>query len=75
MRVIVLCASGNFCAGPTSAAAAAPPADPGELYHKAIRLFTAELPVVAAVRGLGGGLGLRMLVRLSGGGAAGAVRR
>jgi len=44
VRAIVLCATGR----------------PGELYREAIRLFAAELPVVAAVQGaaIGGGLGL-----------------
>jgi 2-(1,2-epoxy-1,2-dihydrophenyl)acetyl-CoA isomerase len=74
VRVIVLCASGkHFCAGAdfsagTEDATAGTGATggsgatggPGELYREAIRLFAAELPVVAAVQGaaIGGGLGL-----------------
>jgi 2-(1,2-epoxy-1,2-dihydrophenyl)acetyl-CoA isomerase len=60
VRVIVLCASGkHFCAGADFSGGSAT-GDPGELYREAIRLFTTELPVVAAVHGaaIGGGLGL-----------------
>jgi 2-(1,2-epoxy-1,2-dihydrophenyl)acetyl-CoA isomerase len=59
VRVIVLCASGkHFCAGADFSGG--PTGGPGELYREAIRLFAAELPVVAAVQGaaIGGGLGL-----------------
>ncbi len=61
VRVIVLCASGkHFCAGADFRAGRGAAGSPGELYREAIRLFTAELPVVAAVQGaaIGGGLGL-----------------
>lgn len=60
VRVIVLCASGkHFCAGADFSAGGAT-GRPGELYREAVRLFAAELPVVAAVQGaaIGGGLGL-----------------
>ena len=61
-RVIVLCSEGkHFCAGADfSAGGGARTGGPGELYREAIRLFTAELPVIAAVQGaaIGGGLGL-----------------
>lgn len=60
VRVIVLCASGkHFCAGADFSSGGAT-GGPGELYREAIRLFAAELPVVAAVQGaaIGGGLGL-----------------
>ncbi len=60
VRVIVLCASGkHFCAGADFSGGGAT-GGPGELYREAIRLFAAELPVVAAVQGaaVGGGLGL-----------------
>jgi 2-(1,2-epoxy-1,2-dihydrophenyl)acetyl-CoA isomerase len=59
VRVIVLCASGkHFCAGADFSSGTT--GRPGELYREAIRLFAAELPVVAAVQGaaIGGGLGL-----------------
>jgi 1,4-dihydroxy-2-naphthoyl-CoA synthase len=61
VRVIVLCASGkHFCAGADFSGGSGATGGPGELYREAIRLFTAELPVVAAVQGaaIGGGLGL-----------------
>ena len=61
VRVIVLCASGkHFCAGADFSAGRGTAGGPGELYREAVRLFTAELPVVAAVQGaaIGGGLGL-----------------
>jgi enoyl-CoA hydratase/carnithine racemase len=59
----LLCSEGkHFCAG---ADFANRPADekPGELYVEAVRLFRAELPIVAAVQGaaIGGGLGLALL--------------
>ena len=66
-RVIVLCAEGkHFCAGADFSggtgrgAGAAASGGPGDLYREAIRIFDAELPVVAAVQGaaIGGGLGL-----------------
>ena len=61
VRVIVLCASGkHFCAGADFSGGSGATGGPGELYREAIRLFAAELPVVAAVQGaaIGGGLGL-----------------
>jgi enoyl-CoA hydratase/carnithine racemase len=61
VRVIVLCASGkHFCAGADFTGGSGATGGPGELYREAIRLFAAELPVVAAVQGaaIGGGLGL-----------------
>jgi 2-(1,2-epoxy-1,2-dihydrophenyl)acetyl-CoA isomerase len=61
VRVIVLCAGGkHFCAGADFSAGGGATGRPGELYREAIRLFAAELPVVAAVQGaaIGGGLGL-----------------
>ena len=60
-RVIVLCASGrHFCAGADFSAGSGVAGRPGELYRGGVRLFAAELPVVAAVQGaaIGGGLGL-----------------
>jgi enoyl-CoA hydratase/carnithine racemase len=66
-RVIVLCAEGkHFCAGADfsggtgDGAGSATGGGPGDLYREAVRLFAAELPVVAAVHGaaIGGGLGL-----------------
>ena len=73
-RAIVLCSEGkHFCAG---ASFKAPRPDGGEatavrsntenaghLYVEAVRLFSAELPVVAAVQGgaIGGGLGLALV--------------
>jgi 2-(1,2-epoxy-1,2-dihydrophenyl)acetyl-CoA isomerase len=60
-RVIVLCAAGkHFCAGADFRAGRGAAGGPGELYREAIRLFAADLPVVAAVQGaaIGGGLGL-----------------
>jgi 2-(1,2-epoxy-1,2-dihydrophenyl)acetyl-CoA isomerase len=61
VRVIVLRASGkHFCAGADFSAGGSSIGGPGELYREAVRLFAAELPVVAAVQGaaIGGGLGL-----------------
>lgn len=71
-RAIVLCSEGkSFCAGarlggdaPPAAESPTPPGirGSGHLYQEAIRLFAAELPVVAAVQGaaVGGGLGLAL---------------
>jgi 2-(1,2-epoxy-1,2-dihydrophenyl)acetyl-CoA isomerase len=59
-RAIVLCSEGkHFCAGANFAAEN--PAE-GDLYEQAVRLFTARLPVVAAVQGaaMGGGLGVAL---------------
>jgi 2-(1,2-epoxy-1,2-dihydrophenyl)acetyl-CoA isomerase len=59
-RAIVLCSEGkNFCAGANFAGKN--PAE-GDLYEQAVRLFAAELPVVAAVQGaaVGGGLGVAL---------------
>lgn len=76
-RAIVLCAEGkHFCAGMNLAAEEAgtanrsaeprrePEAEAGSpLYAQAIRLFSAPLPVVAAIQGaaIGGGLGLALV--------------
>jgi 2-(1,2-epoxy-1,2-dihydrophenyl)acetyl-CoA isomerase len=60
-RAIVLCSAGrHFCAGANFADEN--PAATGELYEQAVRLFTAGLPVVAAVQGaaIGGGLGVAL---------------
>jgi enoyl-CoA hydratase/carnithine racemase len=64
-RAIVLCSEGkHFCAGADfSRQDAAVPLEGGQggrLYREAVRLFSAKLPVVAAVQGgaIGGGLGL-----------------
>jgi 2-(1,2-epoxy-1,2-dihydrophenyl)acetyl-CoA isomerase len=64
-RAIVLCSEGkHFCAGAdfTGRAERARPGagGAGNLYIEAVRLFEAQLPVVAAVHGaaVGGGLGL-----------------
>jgi len=60
-RAIVLCAVGrHFCAGADLTSGTERTV--GELYDHAVRLFTAELPVVAAVTGaaIGGGLGLAL---------------
>ncbi len=60
-RAIVLCSAGrHFCAGANFADENS--AATGELYEQAVRLFAAELPVVAAVQGaaIGGGLGVAL---------------
>src|SRR5947209_4415674 len=60
-RAIVLCADGkHFCAGADFGGRSATGGGPRELYAEAVRLFEADLPVVAAVHGaaIGGGLGL-----------------
>jgi 2-(1,2-epoxy-1,2-dihydrophenyl)acetyl-CoA isomerase len=60
-RAIVLAAEGkHFCAGLDFSANAGQ--DITELYHHALRLFAAPLPVVAAVQGaaIGGGCGLAL---------------
>src|SRR3974390_1887820 len=60
VRAIVRCASGkHFCAGADFSGGSGATGRPGELYREAIRLFAAELPVVAAVQGaaIGGGPG------------------
>ncbi len=65
VRAIVLCSEGrHFCAGAdfNAASSAEPLAADGaaDLYHEAVRLFSATTPSVAAVQGaaVGGGLGL-----------------
>lgn len=65
VRAVVLCSEGkHFCAGADfhgqSDADALPEEGASELYREAVRLFRAEIPVVAAVQGaaVGGGLGL-----------------
>jgi enoyl-CoA hydratase/carnithine racemase len=74
-RAIVLCAEGkHFCAGMNLAAEEAgttdraaeprrPPEAGSPVYAQAIRLFSALLPVVAAIQGaaVGGGLGLALV--------------
>lgn len=60
-RAIVLCAEGrHFCAGADLTTGTERTV--GELYGHALRLYEAELPVVAAVSGgaIGGGLGLAL---------------
>jgi enoyl-CoA hydratase/carnithine racemase len=60
-RAILLCAEGkHFCAGADFSGRSATGGGPKELYVEAVRLFEADLPVVAAVQGaaIGGGLGL-----------------
>ena len=64
-RAVVLCSEGkHFCAGADfhaeSDADALPAEGAASLYREAVRLFSSELPVVAAVQGaaVGGGLGL-----------------
>jgi 2-(1,2-epoxy-1,2-dihydrophenyl)acetyl-CoA isomerase len=60
-RAIVLCSEGrHFCAGADLTSGTERRV--GDLYEEAIRLFAAELPVVAAVAGaaIGGGLGLAL---------------
>jgi enoyl-CoA hydratase/carnithine racemase len=64
-RAIVLCSEGkHFCAGADfhgeSEADALPEEGAADLYAEAVRLFRAELPVVAAIQGaaIGGGLGV-----------------
>jgi 2-(1,2-epoxy-1,2-dihydrophenyl)acetyl-CoA isomerase len=64
-RVILLCAEGkHFCAGADfhreSEAEPLPQEGVTSLYQEAVRLFRAELPVVAVVQGaaIGGGLGV-----------------
>ena len=59
-RAIVLCSQGkHFCAGANFHGPN--PAD-DDLYEQAVRLFSASLPVVAAVQGaaVGGGLGVAL---------------
>lgn len=64
-RAILLCSEGkHFCAGADfhgeSDAEALPEEGAADLYSEAVRLFRAELPVVAVVQGaaIGGGLGV-----------------
>jgi 2-(1,2-epoxy-1,2-dihydrophenyl)acetyl-CoA isomerase len=59
-RAVVLRAEGrNFCAGADMGGG---PPDPDALYGAAARLFSSELPIVAAIQGaaVGGGLGLAL---------------
>lgn len=61
VRVVVLCAHGkHFCAGADLSSPDSAASGPTELYREAVRVFSAPLPVVAAVHGaaIGGGLGL-----------------
>jgi enoyl-CoA hydratase/carnithine racemase len=65
-RAIVLCSEGkHFSAGVAFGSGATANSDPlqsGEFYRQAVRLFSANTPVVAAVQGaaVGGGLGLAL---------------
>lgn len=62
-RAIVLCAEGkSFCAG-ANFAGPRNETKPGDLYREAVRLFSTQTPVVAAVQGaaIGGGLGLALM--------------
>src|SRR5438067_3514029 len=59
-RAVVLCADGkHFCTG-ADFSSGGTGGGPGDLYREAVRIFAADLPVVAAVQGaaIGGGLGL-----------------
>jgi len=64
-RAVVLCAAGkHFCAGADSSSRTGVGEDGGEgagrIYRQAVRIFAANVPIVAAVQGsaVGGGLGL-----------------
>lgn len=60
-RAIVLCSAGrHFCAGADFSAKN--PASSGDLYEQALRLFSAQTPVIAAIQGaaIGGGLGVAL---------------
>jgi 2-(1,2-epoxy-1,2-dihydrophenyl)acetyl-CoA isomerase len=63
-RAVVLCSAGkHFCAGADFSGRAAGEGvgdSPGRVYEQAVRLFTSDVPMVAAVQGaaVGGGLGL-----------------
>lgn len=66
-RAIVLCSEGkHFSAGVAFGSTPEPedggPLQSGDFYREAVRLFAAEVPVVAAVQGaaVGGGLGLAL---------------
>ena len=66
-RAIVLCAEGkHFCAGADfhqeSDAEALPAEGAASLYHEAVRLFRADLPVVAAVQGYCLGFGFELVL-------------
>ena len=59
-RAVVLCSAGkHFCAGANFGDGRGP-GNGGALYRQAVRLFDADVPIVAAVQGsaVGGGLGL-----------------
>jgi 2-(1,2-epoxy-1,2-dihydrophenyl)acetyl-CoA isomerase len=74
-RAILLCSEGkNFCAGAqlgggarsqtvSSPSAQDPDTPPRHLYDAAVRLFSTQTPVVAAIQGaaIGGGLGLALM--------------
>lgn len=65
-RAIVLCSEGkHFCAGADFGGGGKADA-PGDLYAEAVRLFEAELPIVAVIQGaaIGGGLGLALAADL-----------
>jgi enoyl-CoA hydratase/carnithine racemase len=62
-RAIVLCAEGkHFCAGADFRPSNPTEPEPADLYQQAVRLWEADIPVVAAVQGaaIGGGLGLAL---------------
>jgi 2-(1,2-epoxy-1,2-dihydrophenyl)acetyl-CoA isomerase len=59
-RAVVLCAAGkHFCAGANFSPSGRRDSG-GDIYRQAVRLFDADVPIVAAVQGsaVGGGLGL-----------------
>lgn len=63
-RAIVLCSEGkHFCAGADFGGEGDNASPHGGIYQEAVRLFSNELPVVAAVQGaaIGGGLGLALM--------------
>ncbi len=63
VRAIVLCSEGkNFCAGAALGGDDDPSRTPLAVYRHGLRLFTGQLPIVAAVQGaaVGGGLGLAL---------------
>jgi len=60
-RAVVLCAAGkHFCAGADFSSRTGVGEGAGRIYRQAVRIFAANVPIVAAVQGsaVGGGLGL-----------------